>query len=127
VSCESYRQDASRWRDGELPLERREELARHLRACGACAESVRAHHEPTCKALAEFLAEYLEDALAPAQRAVFELHMGRCPGCVDYVRSYEATIGLTQATLGTARSLASLPPMPDDLVRAILDARQARS
>jgi anti-sigma factor RsiW len=34
-----------------------------------------------CRELVELVTDYLEGALAPAERARFEAHVADCPGC----------------------------------------------
>jgi anti-sigma factor RsiW len=72
----------------------------------------------TCRELIEFLLEYLEGGLTPAERAVFDEHLAECPSCVDYLGMYEDTIRLSKGAFAA-------PPEkpPEDLVRAILAAR----
>ena len=64
---------------------------------------------------------YLDDELPPGQRAEFDRHMATCPSCVDYLNTYEKTVGL-------AKACAANDPVPDDvpesLVQAILEARK---
>ena len=59
----------------------------------------------TCQELVDLVTEYLENALGADARARFELHLGICPGCIDYLEQIRATI---QAT-GQLRE-ESLPP-----------------
>jgi anti-sigma factor RsiW len=49
-------------------------------------------HEPTCQELAEFLTDYLEGLLAPAERANFDLHLAGCRDCTLYVEQMRVTI-----------------------------------
>jgi len=76
----------------------------------------------TCRELVEFLAEYLEGRLPEDQLARFNGHLATCPSCVSYARSYKDTVRL-------GRRVFSCPDetvpghVPEDLVRAILDAR----
>ena len=74
----------------------------------------------TCKQLIEFLDSYVEHELPPAQATAFEHHLGACPSCVAYLDGYVKTIELGKATAVDAEA------MPEDLVRAILAARQGR-
>ena len=76
----------------------------------------------SCRELVEFLAEYVEGTLPVQQRDAFEEHLRVCPPCVDYMKMYRATIELGKAACsGTA---GAPPPMPPELKRAILEARQ---
>jgi len=74
-----------------------------------------------CRDLAEFLLGYLDGELTEAQRAEFEAHLEICPSCIDYIESYERTI-----RLGRECEREPPAPMPEDLVRAILAARDKR-
>ena len=80
----------------------------------------------TCREFAEFLMQYLSRELSVAERSVFEEHMAECPDCVAYLRTYQETIRLEKAAF--ADPAGPVPAdVPDDLVRAILAARSARS
>jgi predicted anti-sigma-YlaC factor YlaD len=48
--------------------------------------------EPTCQELAELITDYLEGLLAPAQHALFDLHLSECPDCTLYVEQMRTTI-----------------------------------
>ena len=48
--------------------------------------------EMVCQELVELVTEYLEGALAPADRARFEAHLAICEGCVNYVSQMRQTI-----------------------------------
>jgi anti-sigma factor RsiW len=76
----------------------------------------------TCQEVAEFLMDYLNGELAQKQREVFEEHLGTCPDCVAYLRSYEITIKATQAACAPVRDPAA-NEVPEDLIRAILAAK----
>jgi anti-sigma factor RsiW len=76
----------------------------------------------TCRELVEFLAEYLEGRLPESEHARFEHHLAACHSCRCYLRSYEATVLRTRDAF--AGPSAELPgDVPEDLVRAILAAR----
>ncbi len=68
----------------------------------------------SCQELVELVTDYLEGALPPDARAMFEEHIGRCTGCHEYVRQMRTTIELT----------GSLTPedVPPDAVERLLDA-----
>ncbi|TAH34639.1 MAG: hypothetical protein EYC70_17055 [Planctomycetota bacterium] len=73
----------------------------------------------TCEELIDFLADYRSGALAAAQRVRFEEHLAVCPGCVDYLDSYEMTLRLGREAVRPSAEPAEVPP---ELVRAILAA-----
>ncbi len=76
----------------------------------------------TCRELNDFLAEYLEGALAGSQQAAFESHLGLCPDCVRYLDDYREVI-----RLGGLCGTEEAPPadVPEELIRAVLAARAA--
>jgi anti-sigma factor RsiW len=62
---------------------------------------------------------YLDNELAPVERAEFDRHMAACPSCVNYLKTYEKTVLLT-------KSAAEDPvpaEVPESLIQAILAAR----
>ncbi len=77
----------------------------------------------TCGELESFLVDYLDGTLPPRARRRFSLHLKLCADCRAYLRSYEAVVALGQAVFDHP---ADAPPdtVPEDLVRAILHARE---
>jgi len=80
----------------------------------------------TCQELVELVTNYLEDSLANDVRARFELHLGGCPGCVDFVDQVRATIRAT----GHLREESLQPHVRDELLAAfrtwyVTDERRA--
>jgi anti-sigma factor RsiW len=51
----------------------------------------------SCQELVELVTDYLEDALAPGERARFDAHLAECPGCDRYLEQMRATITLARA------------------------------
>jgi anti-sigma factor RsiW len=78
----------------------------------------------TCRQLDEFLHDYVEGDLPGETARAFEHHLSICPACVDYLRTYRETIRAGKAAFAAvpddARSV-----VPEELVRAILNARQS--
>ena len=90
------------------------------------AKGVMLNHFPmmiNCQEFEDFLLEYLEGSLPARQRKTFELHMKVCRECREYLVAYRRTIQIFKRAFadGDAR-LAD--DVPEDLIRAILDARQ---
>jgi len=52
-----------------------------------------------CIELVELVTDYLDDALASADRARLERHLGECDGCDTYVEQIRQTISAT-ASMG---------------------------
>ena len=46
----------------------------------------------TCKEFVEWVTEYLEGTIPPADLERFEQHRGQCPGCSDYVQQFYQTV-----------------------------------
>lgn len=80
--------------------------------------------ELTCRDVAEILGRWLDGEMAPDERARFDEHLAECPDCVAYVRSYAATVRLAKDAWSDDDAPAELP---DELRRAILDARASRA
>lgn len=77
----------------------------------------------TCRACADFLADYLSGELDAEVRASFTVHLDRCPNCRTYLEQYAAVItaGRRACTRENDQAAATFP---EELVRAILDAQQ---
>lgn len=76
----------------------------------------------TCREMTEFLAGYLAEELDAAMREDFESHLQKCPNCRVYLEQYRAVILATRSCCGAEGRADPPPPMPEDLVRVILDA-----
>lgn len=72
-----------------------------------------------CRELSAFLMDYMAGELPAEQREHFELHLKRCPECVCYMKSYAFTV---QACHEAGTHL-DVPPLPEELVKAILSSR----
>lgn len=83
--------------------------------------SPQAGEQLTCQQLIEFLREYLDDELPPAERHRFQAHIDCCPPCLHYLDSYEKTIRLAGLACGPDDALPE--DVPEELVQAILAAR----
>jgi anti-sigma factor RsiW len=77
----------------------------------------------TCQEVLDFLSDYVEGRLPAAEHARLEEHLAVCPQCVDYLKSFEATLAACRSLRKS--DLAQLPPMPEELVQAILEARKS--
>ncbi len=76
----------------------------------------------TCRELVDFLMDYSDGALAPEQRASFEKHLAVCPPCVAYLKTYQQAVCLGKSVCADDDHAAH--DVPEELVRAILAARQ---
>ena len=77
----------------------------------------------TCRECVEFLMDYLDQTLAPDVRATFERHLTACPNCVRYLESYTTTTSVCKKAF-EQRDGESAPPVPEELIQAILAARR---
>jgi predicted anti-sigma-YlaC factor YlaD len=78
-----------------------------------------------CRECATFLDEYFDGTLEQTARVSFEFHLSRCRNCERYLESYRATLTLERVAFDDAAD--KRPDIPEDLVRAILDARASRT
>ncbi len=80
----------------------------------------------TCREMVEFLTDFTNGELPPAQARIFEEHLDCCPPCLDYLESYKTTVRLGKAVC----QIPDGPPpeeAPQELLRAILAARKAET
>ena len=76
----------------------------------------------TCRECVEFLMEYIDDTLSTEVRVTFERHLAACANCVRYLESYKTTTTICKKAFAV-RDGEKLPPVPEELVQAILAAR----
>ncbi len=76
----------------------------------------------TCRELVDFLMDYSDGALAPEQSAAFEKHLAVCPPCVAYLKTDQQAVCLGKSVCADDDHAAH--DVPEELVRAILAARQ---
>ena len=72
----------------------------------------------TCLEIADFLFDYLSGELVADVRLRFERHLSLCGNCRAYLATYRATIRLARAAVATSTA----PPVPEELVSAIVDS-----
>ena len=78
----------------------------------------------TCREFVGFLMDYLEGALPAAVRTEFEKHLRLCPGCIEYLATYEKTVRLAKDAFVCRDPAAPIEGIPEELVQAILAARK---
>jgi len=78
--------------------------------------------ELTCHELVELVTDYLEDALAPVERARLEAHLDVCRGCSEYLAQMRQTISVMGRL--TADSLD--PKMSERLLQVFREWRSGR-
>lgn len=75
----------------------------------------------TCREVLDFLDDFTDGALPAAEHRRFEAHLATCPPCREYLASYRTTIEMAR----DAFIDEACDDLPEDLVRAILDARRS--
>jgi len=80
----------------------------------------------TCGEVESVLFDYVEGNLSGYALAKFEFHIKACKECRDYLAAYRKSILLSNQVLGPSDSPAP-DNLPDDLVNAILAARDAEN
>ena len=77
-------------------------------------------HELICRDFVEELLLYLAGELSPEREAVFDRHLGECPSCVAYMKTYRETIRLGREAMKQAGQDAG--PAPAELTAHLLQA-----
>jgi anti-sigma factor RsiW len=73
--------------------------------------------------MVELVTEYLEGAMPPRERAIFEAHLAVCPGCTAYFEQMRQTIEMT----GTLTEESLSPQARDDLMSVFRNWKKAQS
>jgi anti-sigma factor RsiW len=119
MNCEVLRTSTCGYLGKTLAPAERSAYEAHLAVCASCQRFLELARSTRCKDVADFLSDYLEGELSAEERAAFERHIRLCPPCVTYMRSLEATI-----EVGRSLCDEECPPVPEDLVAAILKSRR---
>ncbi len=78
----------------------------------------------SCREFEGFLIDYFEGSLPKRQRLVFEMHLKLCRECREYLVAFERALEVSKRVFaGLDEPLPT--DVPDDLIRAIMDAREA--
>ena len=78
----------------------------------------------TCGQFEALVDAYIDGELGPVARATVDFHMRTCPVCVRYLDAYRKVRDLAGDSL-TPSEAEALETVPEDLVTAILAARDA--
>ena len=76
----------------------------------------------TCREFDEFILDFFENVLPLGQRAKFRAHLALCPDCRRYLTAYRRSVALGKAVFKLPDDAVG-EEIPEDLVRAILAAR----
>jgi anti-sigma factor RsiW len=63
--------------------------------------------EITCQEIVELVTDYLESAMSPDDRALFERHLSICRGCAAYLAQMRETIRVTGTLTEESLSLST--------------------
>jgi hypothetical protein len=77
----------------------------------------------TCEHCIEFLLEYFDGLLSPAEKGKFESHIAICKDCQIYIENYRKAALLT-TQLGQTERTQPGDDVPEGLIEAILKARK---
>ena len=72
----------------------------------------------TCREQVELLADYLDGALDPGVAGALEQHLGGCPSCLNFIKTYKATTVLV-------REIAC-EEMPEELMNRLTSFLKAK-
>lgn len=78
----------------------------------------------TCHDIEDFIDDYLAGELPERQRMVFEFHLKICRECREYLAAYRRTMEVSKLAIHSDQPDMS-GTMPDDLIRAIREARRS--
>ena len=78
----------------------------------------------TCQELADFIIDYVDGNLPDVEYRTFKEHLGMCPSCIEYLKSYKTT-KMVLDDLGCEAREALPCDVPEGLINAILAARKA--
>ena len=122
MNCDDFRKHLHPYFTDTLGAAQRREVEAHAASgCEPCGQLWALAHELSCRELVEFLDDYIESRLPAGRLAVFERHIAVCGDCRDFIAGYRRAQHAACVALADVVAL----PLPDDLVRAILAARQA--
>ena len=77
----------------------------------------------TCREIAELITDYLEGSLTLTQRLRFQMHMGVCVACRNYLRQMKYTV----ATLRQLPSEPVPPQVKEELMKRFRTWKQEQS
>ena len=78
----------------------------------------------TCRELNDFVLDFLSGELPAPLRQVFDRHLDACGNCRMYLATYQATIKAERLAFGADPGPEA--PLPEELVQAILAARDSQ-
>ncbi len=77
----------------------------------------------SCREFEAFLIDYFDDSLPKRQRLIFEMHLKLCRECREYLIAFKRSIDVSKRVCADLDE-PTPADVPEDLVRAIIDARK---
>jgi len=79
----------------------------------------------SCEQANSFIDDYLSGDLPRKQRRIFNLHIRMCKDCDQYLQDYQDSISLYQGIKNANGSQPCDPPIPEEIIGAIVAAKKA--
>ena len=76
----------------------------------------------TCRQFEDFLIDYLEGSLPDDKKMRFEVHLKVCGSCRAYLAAYRRAAEVSAKAVQMEEA-EELPDAPEDLIKAVIDAR----
>jgi anti-sigma factor RsiW len=85
---------------------------------------VSVQHELVCREFVELLLQYLAGELPPEQVEVVNRHLGECPSCVAYMKTYQQAVKLGREAMKADEPAEAPSDLTAHLVQALLASRK---
>jgi anti-sigma factor RsiW len=120
MNCDHYRIRVHELLREAVSDSERHEIEEHAESCADCSAYLQTCKELTCREFVEFLNAYMAQELSAERSGIFDRHISVCQDCLNYLATYRKTMDLSVA------ALTELSPgeIPEELVRAIMEARE---
>jgi anti-sigma factor RsiW len=125
MNCTEYQHALHAYFMGRLANPEAERVETHAAACPECGALMARAKELSCREFTEFLNDYVDDALPPQRKLVFERHLEICADCRNYLQSYRETMKESALALGHALDVPPRP-VPEGLILAVLRAAREK-
>jgi hypothetical protein len=79
-----------------------------------------AESDPSCEAAVSMIDNYLTGSVAPLVRDEFEQHLGLCPDCAAFLKTYKKTIEVTRAFLRSQTPVPYRMAVRDKHLRSLM-------
>jgi len=86
----------------------------------------------SCREFEDFIVDYLEDALTPKQRRLFDAHLVVCHECREYLDAYKTSLDTVKRALEEPNTPENVDTdVPDelleDLIGAVIASRNSKT